>query len=66
MNVFPERIIDDRGSAKIEGGITLRDYFATAAMQAILTGNDGRSSNRWELADDAYKVADAMLEARDQ
>lgn len=66
MNVFPERVTDDKGSARIEGGITLRDYFATAAMQAILTGNDGRSSNRWELANDAYKVADAMLEAREQ
>lgn len=66
MNVFPDRVTDDKGSAKIEGGITLRDYFATAAMQAILTGNDGRHNNRWELADDAYKVADAMIEARDR
>lgn len=65
MNVFPERVTDDNGSAKIEGGITLRDYFATAAMQAILTGNDGRANNRWELADDAYKVADAMITARE-
>ena len=66
MNVFPDRVTDDRGSAKIEGGITLRDYFATAAMQAILTGNEGRYNNRWELVDDAYKVADAMLETRDK
>jgi hypothetical protein len=66
MNVFPERVTDDKGSAKIEGGITLRDYFATAAMQAILTGNEGRYNNRWELVDDAYKVADAMIEARDR
>ena len=63
MNVFPERITDDRGSAKIEGGITLRDYFATAAMQAILSA-EGAHPNRWQLVDDAYKVADAMLESR--
>lgn len=64
MNMFPEKLIEDNGSIKVEGGITLRDYFATAAMQAILTGNGGSSPNRWELVQDAYKVADAMLETR--
>jgi len=64
MNVFPEKLTEDNGSIKVEGGISLRDYFATAAMQAILTGNGGSAPNRWDLAQDAYKVADAMLDVR--
>lgn len=64
MNLFPEKLIEDNGSIKVDGGITLRDYFATAAMQAILTGNGGSAPNRWELVADAYKVADAMLDVR--
>lgn len=64
MNVFPEKLTEDNGSIKVDGGISLRDYFATAAMQAILTGNGGSFHNRWELAADAYRMADAMLDAR--
>lgn len=48
MNLFPEKLTEDNGSIKVDGGITLRDYFATAAMQAILTGNGGSAPNRWE------------------
>jgi len=64
MNLFPEKLTEDNGSIKVDGGITLRDYFATAAMQAILTGSGGSAPNRWELVADAYKVADAMLDVR--
>jgi hypothetical protein len=41
-------------------GMTLRDYFAAKAMQG-LTAN---STNPKEIAQAAYIVADAMLEAR--
>ena len=41
-------------------GMTLRDYFAAKAMQS-LTEN---STNPKEIAQAAYIVADAMLEAR--
>jgi hypothetical protein len=41
-------------------GMTLRDYFAAKAMQS-LTAN---STNPKEIAQAAYIVADAMLEAR--
>lgn len=47
-------------------GMDLRDYFAAMAMQAILSGSEGRHENRWELASDAYRMADAMLEVRDE
>jgi hypothetical protein len=46
-----------------EQGMTLRDYFAAKAMQALL-GNpeiDGEPSAYSQLA---YKYADAMLKAR--
>lgn len=48
-------------------GMTLRDYFAAKAMQALITApnvrpmiEDGEVS-RW-----AYKMADAMLKAREE
>jgi len=46
--------------------LSARDYFAAMAMQAILSGNEGRHENKWDLARDAYNVADAMLEVRDE
>lgn len=58
-----------------EKGMTLRDYFATKAMQSILRGYDVVNSFEDEeindpegmptlIAQDAYVMADAMLEAR--
>ena len=46
--------------------LTSRDLFAVFAMQAILSGHEGTHTNRWELARDAYRVADAMLEMRNE
>ncbi len=40
--------------------ITLRDYFAAQAMQALID-NDGLFS---QIPTQAYAIADAMLEAR--
>lgn len=55
-----------------DGGMTLRDYFAAKAMQAIIRRYDGHSfgggpdSPQYkELAGDAYFIADAMLKARE-
>ena len=42
--------------------ITLRDYFAAQAMTGLM--NNGMHPNVYQLSADAYKVADAMLEAR--
>ena len=41
-------------------GMTLRDYFAAKAMQALID-NDGLFS---EIPTQAYALADAMLKAR--
>jgi hypothetical protein len=66
MNVFPERVTDDKGSAKIEGGITLRDYFAAIAMNGILSNPNTPANTPYYVSSDAYRLADAMIEARDQ
>ena len=42
-------------------GMTLRDYFAAKAMQALID-NDGLFS---EIPTQAYALADAMLKVRD-
>ena len=62
--------------AEHEHGMTLRDYFAAKAMQAILpqyqnvfdddTGGDDDPTFPELLAKDAYIMADAMLKAREQ
>ena len=44
-------------------GMTLRDYFAAAALQGILADGGGAS---WDDdAKNAFKAADAMLKARE-
>jgi hypothetical protein len=52
-------------------GMTLRDYFAAKAMQAALMTVKPSQTNTFddvlkESASVAYKMADAMLEARKQ
>ena len=50
-----------------EHGMSLRDWFAGHAMQSMLHSEIGKSG--WAtvhgVAADAYKVADAMLKARE-
>ena len=46
-----------------QNGMTLRDYFAAKAMQAELTGYQGEWYDR--VAKEAYKMADAMIKARE-
>ena len=47
-------------------GMTLRDYFAAKAMQGLLAGLLAEGMDvTWDgIATDAYRQADAMLEAR--
>ena len=46
-------------------GMTLRDYFAAKAMQGLLAGSL-KSVVLGVIAGDCYKMADAMLKAREQ
>jgi hypothetical protein len=48
----------------MERGISIRDYFAAAALQGLLADNGGGES--WDSdAKNAYNAADAMLKARE-
>ena len=47
-------------------GMTLRDYFAAKAMQALLTSETKFSSDLMMYAGAAYDVADAMLQERNE
>ena len=57
---------DDGGSA--DHSMTLRDYFAAHAMQGLLAGllADGQDLKWEQIAIDAYRQSNAMLEARKQ
>ena len=48
-------------------GMTLRDYFAAKAMQVVLYQYDCFPDEDWRMgvALDSYKMADAMLKARE-
>lgn len=48
-------------------GMSLRDYFAAKAMQGIKSNPDHADSTSFNypaLAEEAYKIADAMLKQR--
>lgn len=67
---------DDSVAHPAHTGITIQDYFAAKAMQAILplyenvfdddTQGDGDPSFPELLAKDAYIMADAMIKARSE
>lgn len=55
------------GNLAWQEGMSLRDYFAAKAMQAITeVSSDGIDDKRFEIsvAIQSYMIADAMLEAR--
>ena len=62
---FPQHgfdIVAERFTA--QGGMTLRDYFAAKVIQAEMM-NGVHESDFPEYAGRAYKMADAMLKARE-
>jgi hypothetical protein len=53
------------GGIYVDGGMTMRDYFAAKAMQAAATNPKGADGFTFEQrAEWAYLQADAMLKAR--
>jgi len=62
--VFPET---GSGHAAAFQGMTLRDYFATQAMGGVISATDALIKiDEPHLAMWSYKMADAMLRAREQ
>ena len=58
-------VVDYGDGVKYQTGMTLRDYFAAKAMQGMLSENSGIRYPTDELVDFAYKIADAMMKARE-
>ena len=54
------------GNTPYSNGMTLRDYFAAKAMQAILTSYKIEDCDDFVVANCAYQMADFMLKAREQ
>jgi hypothetical protein len=59
-------IFDDGRQRNVYTGMTLRDYFAAKAMQAFIGNANLNVFDVAAVARAAYKMADAMLEAREE
>jgi len=63
---FPVQSIYIEDQETNSRGMTLRDYFAAKAMQAILARTDSRFTTTLEfVGGKAYQYADAMMKARE-
>jgi hypothetical protein len=64
---FPS-VVDDGETMSWDRGMTLRDYFAAKAMQSFTNEVGWKSDQKWfdEIAEGAYRQADAMMKAREQ
>jgi len=47
-------------------GMTLRDYFAAKAMQALYKDAIDHQASNQSIAHEAYKISDAMLKEREK
>ena len=63
---FPFRDADGEGGFMTFPGMTLRDYFAAAALQGILSTCNKKEASASLVTDGAYRFADAMLAARER
>lgn len=63
MKAYPHsKHFSDQHSNDFMNGMDLRDYFAAKAMEGMQANGD--SCNISLMAEYAYKMADAMMEAR--
>lgn len=62
----PERSFEEFGTRGWYPGMTLRDYFAAKAMQAMLACPVQPQSGPEMYARDAYVIADAMIAEREK
>jgi hypothetical protein len=61
---FPVDISCYDGDRRKLYGLSLRDYFAAATLQVLVTCHSIDADTREEFAEEAYKLADAMLAER--
>jgi len=63
LTVFPTTQANWQNENMRSEGLLLRDYFAASVVSGVLS-SPGASYHFNNLAEDAYKIADAMLRAR--
>lgn len=65
-SAFPWQI-DNGETVRGHKGMDLRDYFAAKAMQGLLAGllADGMDIKWQGVAEDAHRMADAMMKVRE-
>ena len=65
----PTKMINDGGPAfpddRWQAGMTLRDYFAAAALQGLMAQYDPEDELEHHIAKWSYSIADAVLKARE-
>jgi hypothetical protein len=66
MNNQPAFPTENAYMVSTQQGMTLRDYFASKAMQGLLTAEIVGEYSNEHVADIAYRIADAMLKAREE
>ena len=69
MKAFPnsEPIYQDNViGVKQSTGMDLRDYFAAKAMEGIVDSSVDAGLETTQIADSAYRIADAMMKAREK
>lgn len=65
INAFPNALISPDGQSHlIVNGMTLLDYFAAKAMQAIVSKMYEPKEPHLACVEDAYHIANHMLESR--
>ena len=65
-NVFPYRLQKGDGSATVYTGLEARDYIATQAMIGLSANPEFTKKGYEEIADMAYKQADAMIKRSEE
>jgi hypothetical protein len=66
MKAFPTlNWVHQHGQPPNDEGMDLRDYFAAKAMQSLSNNNDMEDLED-VFAEQAYRIADAMMKARKQ
>ena len=66
MKAFPTvNWVQQHGQPPNDEGMDLRDYFAAKAMQSLSNNNDMEDLED-VFAEQAYRIADAMMKARKQ
>lgn len=61
-NVFPYKTYDSNGHGTVYTGLTARDYIAIQAMTGLSANPQLTERGFDEIADMAYRQADAMIE----